>query len=132
MSDVGRRNISIGRSKYLEEGGASGFRHIKYYTISNLEGQEFHVRGRLELAVAEKLNKQGRHWIRKIYLDYVDGEGKLRRYTPDFFLPEENLYIEAKGYFSDADQRKLDYVMEYNEIPCLVVVFQTWLDTMGL
>lgn len=39
-----------------------------------------------------------------------------RRYTPDFFLPEYNLYVEIKGFLYDKDKEKLRRVLKENEV----------------
>lgn len=111
--------LSRSRAKIIEEKGAGGFLDVKYFTIKNTLNEEFIVRGTWELRVAEELNKQNIVWVRKKYLKYYDGYEKT--YTPDFFLPEKNIYIEVKGYFSDADKRKINLVNEYNSIDVVVL-----------
>ena len=37
---------------------------------------------------------------------YYEWDGKLRRYYPDFYLPDYNFYIEVKGYERDRDLEK--------------------------
>ncbi len=36
----------------------------------------------------------------------ISYQPKLKIYTPDFYLPEQDIYIEAKGFFSPADRPK--------------------------
>ena len=42
-------------------------------------------------------------------LSYVP---KPRVYTPDFYLPEHGIYIEAKGYFDKSDRVKMQLIKE--------------------
>jgi hypothetical protein len=35
-------------------------------------------------------------------------------YTPDFYLPEQDIYVEAKGFFSPADRQKMLLVIQQN------------------
>jgi hypothetical protein len=33
-------------------------------------------------------------------------DGRTRRYTPDFYLPLEDVYVEIKGYKTEKDEAK--------------------------
>lgn len=111
--------LSRKRSEYLEETGKGGFRDVKWYKIKNLLNEEFIVRGSWELKVAEWLNKNNILWKRKIYLKY-EKDGVKKTYTPDFYLPITNQYIEVKGYFSQLDKEKLELVQTQNNIALLL------------
>jgi hypothetical protein len=110
-----REKISKARSKYLEEVGGGGFNKIKWYKINNIKNEEFIVRGKWELELAEALNNENIYWIRKVYLTYIKN-GIIKTYSPDFYLPEYNKYIEVKGYFSHIDKEKISLVLEKNNI----------------
>lgn len=70
----------------------------------NYKGNDLH--GKWELAYAQWLDKQNIKWIRnKQHFDYIF-ENKKRRYTPDFYLPDTDEYIEIKGYETDKDRAK--------------------------
>lgn len=128
-SEEARRKISIARSRYLEENeNAGSFSDVAWYRVSNILGEEYIVRGLLERDLAELLNTEERLWVRKVYLTYYDSDGNYHTYAPDFYLPEEDLYLEAKGYFSDEDKHKLNLVVEQNSIGALCVVFDLWAD----
>ncbi len=126
VSEETKVKLSIARSKYLEEHGGGGYPDVKWWYASNIEGEEFIVRGLLERDIAELLNIENRLWIRKIYLPYYTSTGRLRMYAPDFYLPNENLYIEAKGFYSESDQNKMASVCEVNSIECISIVFKPW------
>jgi hypothetical protein len=40
-------------------------------------------------------------------LKYIDKRGRTRHYTPDFYLPVENKYIEVKGRFTEKAKRNM-------------------------
>ena len=119
------------QSRILEERGGSGFTHIKYYEISNLEGTFYKVRGTWELKYAKYLNLIGVLWIRKVYLQYVDDIQIKRIYTPDFYLPLTNEYKEIKGYFSKKDKAKLLFVEKQNKIK-IDILFKKDLESLGI
>jgi hypothetical protein len=105
---------------------SNNFKHVKWYKASNILGEEFTLRGKLELRIAEQLNSEGRLWTRDARLKYIDSEGVQRSYSPDFFLPAEDSYIEAKGYFHQRDQDKMKLVWECNSLASLQIVFRCW------
>lgn len=72
-----------------------------------------------EEALATRLDNLGVHWIRPnkpIY--YVDNFGKKRRYYPDFFLPDYNLYLDPKNNHAyNVQKEKIDILNKiYNNI----------------
>jgi len=65
-----------------------------------------------ELQVAKYLAEQG------VKFEYesqkLSYQPKLKMYTPDFYLPEQDIYVEAKGFFSPADRQKMLLVIKQN------------------
>ena len=60
------------------------------------------------------------HWLikndvsynyEKFYLEY---QPKIKKYTPDFHLPKQDIYIETKAFFDFADRQKHLLVKEQN------------------
>ncbi len=121
ISKEQKEKLSKYRSKILEELGVGGFQTIKWYSLKNINNQEFIVRGKWELQVGELLNKNQVLWVRKIYIPYTDFDGINRTYTPDFYIPSLDRYLEVKGYFSEKDKNKLKLVVEQNKINILVI-----------
>ena len=103
------------RSKYLEK-CPNGFPDVGWYKIQNINGEEFTVRGTWERDFGNYLTLHKILWIRNIYLKYIKSDGSIHRYNPDFYLPELDLYIEVKGYFSEKDKLKTKLVLEQNKI----------------
>ena len=53
----------------------------------------------LELMLAVKLDELGIDWTRCERFTYIDPDGKIHTYTPDFYLPEYNIYLDPKNDF---------------------------------
>lgn len=50
-------------------------------------------------------------WIRPKYIKWVDKNQKERLYYPDFYLPEQSVYLDPKNkYCMERDQEKLEIV----------------------
>lgn len=47
-----------------------------------------------------------------------------KKYQPDFWLPAHNLFVETKGFFSQADRTKMVAVKRANPELHLLLVFQ--------
>ena len=48
---------------------------------------------------------------------------KIRTYNPDFYIPETNIYIEAKGEFTTADRVKMVLVQQQHKELDIRMVF---------
>lgn len=58
-----------------------------------------------EANIARYLNMINKRWIYEgLYIALPNG----MKYLPDFYLPEENKYIEVKGYFSEKSKEKVN------------------------
>jgi hypothetical protein len=66
-----------------------------------------------EKQIAVFLDDQDIEWIRPKSLDYIDESGKLRKYFPDFYLPQYDIYLDPKNSMKiRVDQYKLDYFQD--------------------
>jgi hypothetical protein len=65
-----------------------------------------------QFIVANKLTEMSIRWIRNIRLRYFNEY--WHTYTPDFYLPIMNAFIEVKGYYPDEDKLKMQLVLKYN------------------
>ena len=74
--------------------------------------QRHKFRSDYELQVAKFLAE------RKVKFDYekikITYQPKPKTYVPDFYLPEQDIYVEAKGFFSPADRQKMLLVTSQN------------------
>lgn len=66
------------------------------------------LHGTWELRYAQFLTSVGTEWVRTKDRFSYEFEGKIRRYTPDFYLPQTNEYIEIKGFTTAKDIAKWD------------------------
>jgi len=69
-----------------------------------------------EVACATRLDELGIRWERdrSIKLPYTDKKKRKRNYIPDFYLPDFDLYIEVKGYWTPAAKHKMKDIMKRN------------------
>ncbi len=64
------------------------------------------LKGSWELKTAQWLDSQEISWIHECSAFPYVWEGKDKKYYPDFFLAEHDLYLEVKGYKTDRDVAK--------------------------
>ena len=87
-------------------------RSFKKKLTSKQVGLKHGFRSGLEEKVAEQLREKGvKYEFEETKLKYVKPQ-KTHTYTPDFFLPEQNIYIESKGLFQTSDRQKMILVKE--------------------
>ena len=97
----GKRVSATIRKKVLEGTWHTSLAKNMHYTYKNVD-----LHGKWELAFAKFLDKHNIIWERcKESFAYIF-EDIERRYTPDFYLPETNEYIEIKGYKIKKDEAK--------------------------
>ena len=82
----------------------------KWYEVA---GQK--VQGTWERNIALKFEELGIEWKKlktnKDTLEYVM-DGKMRSYTPDFYLPTFDIFLEIKGFWWGRDKQKMQIVLE--------------------
>lgn len=93
----------------------------KWYTVN---GQK--VQGTWERDICKKLLESNILWYKPVVnrdcWSYVDKEGKTRHYTPDLFLPNNNLWLEIKGYWWGKDKEKMEIVQKtYPERKIIII-----------
>lgn len=82
----------------------------KWFTVS---GQK--VQGTWELNIAKQLDSLNIKWIKlKTNKDILKYEinGMIRSYSPDFYLPEYDLYLEIKGFWWPGCKEKMDIIFK--------------------
>jgi hypothetical protein len=99
-----------------------GQKHTHRSIIENIVGEYFIAESSYEVKVAELLNELNVMWIRPKFVWYVDHDNKKRRYYPDFFLPEYNLYLDPKNdYLIKTDIIKIKLASEQNKITVIIL-----------
>lgn len=101
-----KAKLSQSRIKYLEEGN-----HSKWYEIGGVK-----VQGNLERRFATFLFEQNIEFSRNRITFQ-----KHKTYTPDFYIPSLNVFVEVKGFFYDKDKEKLRRVLFDNDIDIRIV-----------
>lgn len=116
-----RERLSQIQSERIKKMGSGGFKAIKWYSVKNHENESIVVRGTWELFIAERLNQHGIKWFRGNALKYRDHNNMTHRYSPDFYLPDKNVFIEVKGYFSERDRTKMCLTVLQNDVSIILV-----------
>ena len=61
-----------------------------------------------ERELAIKFDNLKIKWIKNpTYFKYENLNGEIRKYYPDFYLPDYDCYIEVKGYWTDEVRNKI-------------------------
>lgn len=93
-------------SETVKQKIADGSWHVSFSKRRTHEYKGVKLHGKWELAYAKYLDENNVKWSRPIEkFPYTLGE-KTRNYTPDFYLPEQDLFIEIKGYETEKDRQK--------------------------
>ena len=76
-----------------------------------------------EVACARRLDELGIRWIRNpsLKLKYITRGRRARNYIPDFYLPDHDVYIEVKGYWTEAARHKMKSVQERNPVKIIIL-----------
>lgn len=93
-------------SKVVRKKVSEGTWHLSFSHSRTHEykGVKFH--GMWEVKYAKFLDDNGIVWRRPTEKFKYEFEGKSSYYTPDFFLLEEKVYVEIKGYKTPKDEAK--------------------------
>lgn len=109
--DCYRKLVSIYATNHPNCGGETNFKKFKYNGVT--------MDSSWEVEIAKFLDANNIKWIRDRHIMFwwTDKDGQRRRYYPDFFLPEYNIYLDPKNKFLLVkDFFKLEKVKEENGI----------------
>ena len=114
MSEDQKNKLSIEQSLRNRGGKA------KWFDYNGIK-----VQGTWELRFAKKLDELGIEWrkptVNAECFEYI-WDGKTRHYTPDFYIPSIDRYIEIKGFWWGRDKEKMIHVFECNpELKLLII-----------
>ena len=94
----------------------------RYTASKRVEYKGIKLESSYELELAIDLDTNQINWLRPQPLLYRDDKNQQRRYYPDFYLPEYQLYLDPKNsYCQKLDKRKLELVEQQNGIKLLVL-----------
>ncbi len=76
-----------------------------------------------EVAMANRLDTLGILWERStdMKLEYRTRGGRKKNYIPDFYLPDYDIYIEVKGYWTEAARHKMEDVQKRHPVKFLIL-----------
>lgn len=104
---ISRKTLPKSRNVSLKTSGQSE-KHVSSERIK----RKIRFRSKFEVSVAKSLADRG------IKFEYESEKivfvPKPRTYTPDFYLPHNDIYIEAKGHLDKGDRVKMVLVKEQN------------------
>lgn len=93
-------------SKTVKEKIKKGEWHNSFSKARTHEYKGVRLYGKWELNYAKWLDKNNIKWRRVTETFQYEYQGKIRRYTPDFYLIDSHEYIEIKGYKTKKDEAK--------------------------
>jgi len=95
--------------------GGKNYRKTFYYNGYVLESS-------YELLLAKELDNNNIVWKRPKRFYWIDITGKKRHYTPDFYLPDFNVYLDPKNnYLIRTDIEKIKLCSEQNNVKIIVL-----------
>ncbi len=119
------KRISKSINKKVEEGTW----HTSLAKNMHKEYKGIDLHGSWEFEYVKYLDANGIQWIRnKDSFSYVYNE-KERRYTPDFYLLESDVYVEIKGYKTEKDEAKWSQFPKHRK---LIVLMAKELKQLGI
>lgn len=76
-----------------------------------------------EIIVAKILDSLNLKWSRNNYkgFEYINLDGKKRKYYPDFYVEDFDAYIEYKGFVTHDMQYKMSQAQKLNKIKLLII-----------
>jgi len=86
-----------------------------------------------EVAMAARLDELGISWLRDedMKLEYRTRGGRKRNYIPDFYLPDYDMYIEVKGYWTDRAKWKMRDIIKRNPGKICILESLSEIDQVG-
>lgn len=124
LEDPANRKILSDQVKKAWKDGkydSANIGRCKWYTFQKSDGSVIKVQGTWEWSFAKWLDENDMNFKAHVgYIEYIDDEGHLRSYYPDFWVDEWNCYVDTKSeYFESLQKRKLEIVMLTNDIKIL-------------
>ena len=88
-----------------------------------LDGSIVSMDSTWEVACANRLDELGIKWIRNpsLKLKYITRGRRARNYIPDFYLPDHDVYIEVKGYWTESARHKMKSVQTLNSVKIIIL-----------
>ena len=105
-----------------------GQKHTHRSLIYNTDGEKFIAESSFEVKLANSLNENNIRWIRPEHFIYKDLNNNERRYYPDFYLPDHDIYLDPKNnHLIRTDIDKINRTAFQNEIK-IIILGEKYLD----
>lgn len=88
-----RKQLMADYARKRELGGSRNSNRFLYTTV---DGHIVRLDSSYEVIVAEELDKNQIVWSRPGKFPWIDDEGIIHKYTPDFYLPQYDVYLDPK------------------------------------
>lgn len=106
----------------LENNNENHISYMKSFKYQQKDGKTILLQSTYELSVAQDLDKNNINWFRPLPLQYFDISGIKRKYYPDFYLPDFDVYLDPKNdYLIKKDKFKIESVIKYNNVKVFVL-----------
>lgn len=116
-------------SKTILEKSCSGEWHTSLARKMHFNYNGIDLHGTWEVAYATYLDEHNIKWERCKKRFSYHYEGKLHYYTPDFYLIDEDVYVEVKGFKTDKDTSKWN---QFPKTETLKILFAEDLKLLGI
>ena len=104
--------------------GANGQRQGKNYYVLNSFGITQRLESSYEFKTYEILESMMIKWERPKFTNYIIN-GKSKRYFPDFYLPEYDIYLDPKNdYLIEKDKEKIECVIHQSKINLHILSYE--------
>lgn len=89
----------------------------------NIHGETMKLNSE-EIILARYLDKENFRWRRNLTygFSYLTENGKTRLFYPDFYIEEQDIYVEYKGWITDEMQHKMQNAVKTNSNLRLCIV----------
>lgn len=110
-------NTAIKNSKFR----GNKNKHARWY-LSPIAGKVW-LESSWEQILAEDFDKNKLQWTRpRNPFIWIDQSGKRKRYYPDFYLTDHDMYIDPKNpYLAKSDEFKINYIRDTYKINLLII-----------
>lgn len=102
-ANIGKKHTEETKQLLREKALASPHRRLKKGVVMY---KDILLDSSWELELAKRLDKLKIKWIRPDPIPWVDDQGVTHNYFPDFFLTEQNLYLDPKNPQAIKSQKK--------------------------
>lgn len=105
-----------------ENPNCGGQKHTHRVKFKNIHKTQYTLESSYEVRLAHILNNLNILWIRPEYFIYNDKNDNKRRYYPDFYLPEFDVYLDPKNsYLIKTDIDKIIRTSHQNKIKIIIL-----------